>query len=505
MSFVKVKPWSARHAAGKITTLHPRRVSLQPLSIRLRLTLLYSAILALTLILFGAVLYGVVARVNSDAARNALVADTAAFAAELHHSGGPTAQSPLLVGMETYIQFRGVDGTIRRSSNLQDSHQTLPLDPSALPAIQAALPTGAPPPPTVVTVGGQQLLLDNVALVFGGHVAGVLQVARPLQVIDRSLDVVRRVLLIGGPIATLLAFGLGWLLAGTALRPIARITRTARAIGDAQDFDQRVAYTGPRDEVGRLATTFNAMLARLAEAYQTQRRFVADASHELRTPLTSIRGNVALLRRVPPIDARDRAAILDDLDVESARMARLVGDLLTLARADVGRALRREPVSVSPLLAALLRRARATHPAHTIRVEGDPDVAVRADPDALTQVLLILVDNACKFTPPEGMIAVTTAVSGDRVMIAVRDTGSGIASEDLPHVFERFYQGDTSRAGVGAGLGLAIARALIEGQGGEIDVESYAGAGSVFTVTLPRAFVDEPAAMGEAALSPSAS
>ncbi len=504
MSFVKVKPWPARHAAGEMTPPHVRRLSLQSLSIRLRLTLLYSAILALTLILFGAVLYGVVATVNSDAARNALVADTAAFAAELHHYGGPTAQSPLLVGMETYLQFRGVDGTIRRSSNLQDSHQTLPLDPSALPAIQAALQSGVSPPPTVVTVGGQQLLLDNTALVLHG-VPGVLQVARPLQAIDRPLDVVRRVLLIGGPIATLLAFGLGWLLAGTALRPIARITRTARAIGDAQDFDQRVAYTGPRDEVGRLATTFNAMLARLAEAYQTQRRFVADASHELRTPLTSIRGNVALLRRVPPIDAADRVAILDDLDVESARMARLVGDLLTLARADVGRALRREPVPVSPLLAALLRRARATHPAHTIRVEGDPAVAVRADPDALTQVLLILLDNACKFTPPEGTIGVATAVSGDQVIIAVRDTGYGIAPEDLPHVFERFYQGDTSRAGVGAGLGLAIAQALVEGQGGAIDVESYVGAGSVFTVTLPRAFVDEPATVDEAALSPSAS
>jgi len=501
MSFVKVKPWLARRAAGEMTAPHVRRVSLPPLSIRLRLTLLYSAILALTLILFGAVLYGVVATVNSNAARDALVADTAGLAAALHRYGGPSAQSPLLGGMETYLQIHFLDGTVQQSSNLQALHQRLPLDPSMLSALQS----GASPQPAVVTVGGQQLLLDNAALVFHGGVAGVLQVARPLQAIDQPLDVVRRVLLIGGPIATLLAFGLGWLLAGTALRPIARITRTARAIGEAQDFDQRVAYTGPRDEVGRLATTFNAMLARLAEAYQTQRRFVADASHELRTPLTSIRGNVALLRRVPPVSADDRTAILDDLDVESVRMARLVSDLLTLARADVGRALRRETVPVSPLLAALLRRARATHPVHTIRVEGDPAMAVRADPDALTQVLLILLDNACKFTPPEGTIAVAMAVSGDGVMIAVRDTGYGIAPEDLPHVFERFYQGDTSRAGVGAGLGLAIAQALVEGQGGAIDVESYVGAGSVFTVTLPRAFVDEPAAVGEAALSPSAS
>jgi len=493
MSFVKVKILPARRAAVEAPTPHARRPSLPFLSIRLRLTLLYSVILALTLALFGAVLYDVVATVTSDAAGAALTADTAGLAAALPRYGDPSVQAPLIGGMETYIQVRGLDGTIRQSPNMQALHQPLPLDPSALPALQAALQSGVSPQPTIVTVGGRQLLLDNAALVFHGRVVGVLQVARPLRAIDQPLDIVRRVLLIGGPIATLVAFGVGWLLAGTALRPIARITRTARAIGEAQDFDRRVAYTGAPDEVGRLATTFNAMLARLAEAYQTQRRFVADASHELRTPLTSIRGNVALLRREPPIAAVDRVAILDDLEAESARMGLLVGDLLTLARADAGRPLRQEPVPVAPLLESLLRRARLPHPAHTLRDEGGPDVVVLGDPDALAQVLLILLDNACKFTLPEGTIAVTTAVMGDRAAIAVRDTGSGIAPDVLPRVFERFYQGDTSRAGTGAGLGLAIAKALVEGQGGTIGVESRVGVGSVFTVTLPRALVDESA------------
>ena len=493
MFFVKGRPLSVRDAAGEMTASHPRRALWPLLSIRLRLTLLYSAILALTLTLFGAVLYGVVAKVNADAARAALMADTADLAAALHRFGGSPAQSSLLGWTEIYIQFRGVDGTIRQSPNLQNSHQKLPLDPAAL---QAALQAGAPPSLTDVTGGGQQFLLDNVPIVFRDRVTGVLQVARPLRVIDQPLEIVRHVLLIGGPIATLLAFGAGWLLAGTALWPIARMTRTARAIGEAQDFDQRVSYTGPRDEVGRLATTFNAMLARLAEAYQTQRRFVADASHELRTPLTSIRGNVALLQREPPIDAADRVAILDDLEAESARMARLVGDLLTLARADAGRPLRREPILLTPLRCALLRQARVLHPTHTLRDEGGPDVAAQGDSDALTQVLLILLDNACKFTPPDGAIGVATAVAGDRVTIAVRDTGCGIAPEALPRVFERFYQDDTSRAATGAGLGLAIARALIEGQGGTIDVKSRSGAGSDFTVTLPRAPVGEPSAVG---------
>lgn len=460
------------------------------MSIRLRLTLLYSAILALTLALFGAALYGVVAKVTRDAARDRLVADTTSLAASYSQLWEPSARSQLVGLTETYdLQIRHSDGFLQQSTSLKESHRTLPLDPSVLTAIQS----GAPLQPTIVTVGGQQFLLDNAALVFHNQFTGILQVARPLRSIDQQLDVVRNVLLVGGPIATLLAFGAGGLLAGTALRPITRITRTAQAIGEAQDFDRRVTYQGPRDEVGRLATTFNIMLARLAEAYETQQRFVADASHELRTPLTSIRGNLALLRREPPIAVTDRVAILADLDGESERMARLVGDLLTLARADAGRELRREPVRVAPVRAATLRRVQALHPMHAPRDEGGPDVAVLGDRDALTQVLLVLLDNACKFTPPDGTVAVTTAIEGDRVAIAVRDTGQGIPLDALPHVFDRFYQGDISRTGTGAGLGLAIARALVEGQGGAIAVESCAGAGSAFTVTLPRAPMDEPA------------
>jgi two-component system OmpR family sensor kinase len=461
------------------------------MSIRLRLTLLYSAILALTLALFGAALYEVVDRATFAAAKDRLVADTSAFATAFHTYGNPSAQSQplgLLNTADTFVQIRFDDGLVGKSDNLQASKQTLPLDPSTVAALQSSTSPG----PEIVTVGGQQFLLANTLLIARGHV-NVLQVARPLRSIDQQLDVVRNVLLVGGPIATLLAFGAGWLLAGTALRPIARITRTAQAIGEAQDFDRRVIYQGPRDEVGRLATTFNIMLARLAEAYETQQRFVADASHELRTPLTSIRGNLALLRREPPIAATDRVAILADLDGESERMARLVGDLLTLARADDGRELRREPVRVAPVRAATLRRVQALHPMHAPRDEGGPDVAVLGDRDALTQVLLVLLDNACKFTPPDGTVAVTTAIEGDRVAIAVRDTGQGIPLDALPHVFDRFYQGDISRTGTGAGLGLAIARALVEGQGGAIAVESRAGAGSTFTVTLPRAPMDEPA------------
>jgi two-component system, OmpR family, sensor kinase len=236
-----------------------------------------------------------------------------------------------------------------------------------------------------------------------------------------------------------------------------------------------------------LAATFNTMLARLQAAFQTQRRFVADASHELRTPLTSIRGNLGLLQREPPIAEADRVAVLSDLVSESERLSRLVGDLLTLARTDTGRPLRQDPVPVAPLVGDVVRRLAVLHPERTIR-KDTPDTAVaKGDADAITQVLFILLDNALKFTPVEGTVAVTSAVQGNSITIMVRDTGPGISPEALPNIFERFYQGDAARAGTGTGLGLSIAKALVEGLRGAIEVESRLGEGTTFTVRLPRA------------------
>src|SRR5947209_14280186 len=356
------------------------------MSIRLRLTLIYSAILALTLILFSAALYGVVYGVTLKEAQDTLKAEGISLATTLHSYGDLFAFAPApplpLDPTDTLIQIRRLDGNVI-GSNVQG--EPLPLDPSVLVAqIQT---TGTAPDPAVVTVGGQQVLLYSTLLRVHAGTA-ILQVARPLQLIDQPLAIVRRDLLLGGGLVTLLAFGIGWLLAGTALRPINRITQTAHEIGAARDFGRRVAYTGPPDEVGRLATTFNAMLARLQEAYQAQRRFVADASHELRTPLTSIRGNLGLLQREPPIHEADRVAVLADLVAESERMSRLVGDLLTLARADAGRPLRHEVVPVAPLPADVSRRLAARPPAPPTRCAGGDDVAVAGDPDALMQVLL---------------------------------------------------------------------------------------------------------------------
>lgn len=485
------------------------------MSIRLRLTLLYSAILLVTLVVLGIGLFITVSQVTFNLATSALKTDATAIASTIrpHRDNGTLQINPPggVEASQAYLQIRDLAGSVEyQSPELQLAHITLPLDPTARVRV---LEVGSSTIATV-SLGSQRLLLYSLRLLThdgpgrrdqhgppGGGVdaqpgqafprtptpIGVLQMARSLHDVDRTLATLQQVLLLGGGIVILVAFGAGWLLSGAALRPIHHITQTAEEIGATQDFGRRLEQSGPLDEIGRLAITFNTMLARLQSAYHTQRRFVADASHELRTPLTSIRGNLGLLQRSPPIAAADRIAVLDDLVSESERLSRLVSDLLTLARTDAGRRLRAERVPLQPLIGDVIRRLAVTHTDRSIGAAGDPDVAAIADPDALIQVLFILLDNALKFTPVDGTVTVESRSVGASATISVRDTGPGIAPEALPAIFERFYQGDSARTGMGAGLGLAIASSLIQALHGSIAVASRVGEGSVFTVTLPQA------------------
>jgi signal transduction histidine kinase len=265
------------------------------------------------------------------------------------------------------------------------------------------------------------------------------------------------------------------------LRPIDRITQTAQTIGDERDFTRRVDYTGPQDEVGRLANTFNQMLSGLQDAYQKvehalqmQRDFVADVSHELRTPLTTLRGNLGLLNRDLPSEERDD--ILTDMVDESDRLIRLVNDLLLLARADAGRSLAQEPVKIYPVIEETARQVRLLDPNRKISLDVPAALEIVGDRDALKQVMMILVDNALKHSSSE--VAVKAKQASSVVEIQVQDHGEGIHPDVLPHVFDRFYRGEDQTTIPGFGLGLPIAKALVEGMGGAIMVESQPGQGS---------------------------
>jgi signal transduction histidine kinase len=458
-------------------------------SIRLRLTLLYSIILVLALVAFSATTYVIVSRVLLDFQKSALAEEATQILAQgvFTLTVVDTPRGRIAVP-QTFVQVRTFDGEVAgKSPNLGGF--TLPLSEEGLERLRSG---DARSWTEAIATSDGRLLVYSKPFRFSGQSAGILQVARSLTDQDRALGALKWTLVVGTGLATVVAFGIGWGLAGLSLRPINRITQTAQEIGAQRDFGRRVAHTGPNDEIGSLVTTFNTMLTELQAAYkqveqalQAQRRFVADASHELRTPLTTIRGNVALLRRDPPISEEDRVAVLTDVAEEIERMIRLVNGLLLLARTDAGLPLRTEPVSLRPLVEDVCRQALVLAAGRDLVFDEQVDALVLADRDALKQVLLNLLDNALKYSPDGGTVTVTSAERDGRVEISVRDTGPGIDPAILPHVFERFYRGDTARSGHHAGLGLAIAKSLVEAQHGSISVRSQLGHGSVFTVVLP--------------------
>ena len=476
------------------------------MSIRLRLTLLYSSILALTLVIFSLALYTILRQVVYNSLANDLVEDARTLvdartalegrAGSSDSHANPAARppwygrrpAPRFGAPETFGQIINLDGSVVfASTNLEGVE--LPLSSQGWEAVK-----GGRAWREAVVVESQPLYIYSTPLISQGRITSVVQVARPAVEQEGALGVLRGLLTLGTILATLTAFGVGWVLAGAALRPINRLTQTARAIGAERNFDRRVEHSGPNDELGRLATTFNQMLSELQTAFHqtqqsllAQRRFVADASHELRTPLTTIRGNLGLLQRRPPINTDDREAVLSDSVEETERLMRLVQSLLTLARADAGQAVRTEPVAVQPTVEDVVRQTQRLAPDHRVTAESIPDLVVLAERDMLKQTLLILLDNAVKFTPVGGAITVSAVAQGPNVAITVRDTGIGIAPDALPHIFTRFYRTDTARTGDGAGLGLSIAQSLVEAYHGTISVASQVGQGSAFTISLPLA------------------
>ena len=476
------------------------------MSIRLRFTLLYTGILALTLIVFSLMLYTIqfqtrlnfheetlagMSRRVTDGLRREMRPDDALERRSPDRDQLRQADRPgsPLGEPELYFQIITADEELGlQSENLGEV--VLPLSDAGRQALQ----TGEPGEPwtEIVFVQGERLLIYNEPVETEGRVTEIVQIARSLADWQHNLDALGRNLFIGSSVVIIAAFGIGWALSGVVLRPIDRITRTAQAIGSERDFNRRVEFAGPNDEVGKLANTFNTMLTELQAAYQQiegalqmQRRFVADVSHELRTPLTTIRGNIELLRRMPPISTEDQAAVVTDIVDETERLIRLVNDLLMLEHSDAGQHLRSEPLLIGPLIEDACQQARLLDPDRSIICSASRDAAVAGDPDALKQVLLILLDNALKHT--NGTISVMTAVDEVGVAISIQDAGPGIEPAALPHVFERFYRGDEARSTAGTGLGLPIAKALVEAQNGTIRVESDVERGSVFTVALPGA------------------
>ncbi len=386
---------------------------------------------------------------------------------------------------EVFVQVRDPTRRItHRSDNLVNS--TIPM-PEAL--FRQAL-AGQAGFYSLTSQRQDDLRVYFAPVTFGGEVIAVVQVARhlaPEQAILRELATS-----FTGIIAVALVVGavVGYWLVGAALSPIQEATSTALAITRTGRLDRRIPVPDNRsDEITTLINTFNEMLDRLQELFEKQKRFSGDISHELRTPLTAILGNISLLKRaeaedLPPAERRE---MLEEIEGEAQRMRRLISDLLLLAQEDADTNMLREPVELDTLMLDVYRQIKR-HADHVqIQIVHEDQAVVMGDADRLRQLLVNLLNNAVQYTPAGGRIELGLQCLDDQAQLTVSDTGQGIAPEDLPHIFDRFYRADKARTRThgGTGLGLSIVRWVVDAHNGEIEVESTPGEGTTFYVRLP--------------------
>jgi heavy metal sensor kinase len=373
------------------------------------------------------------------------------------------------------IQVLNQDGQVVQSTGTYDFNQS--IDKSAVRATPYFNTQPEPATSIPVRVYYSPLLQD-------GQVVGTIRVAHSLAGIQETLARLLAVLLLSAPPLCVAAAAGGYFLAARAIAPIDRITRMARDIS-AYDLSARLNLPPANDEVGRLAETFDGMLARLDGSFKRERRFVADASHELRTPLTVMQAILGVMRekrRTP----EDYDQALADLSDETDRMRVLVEDLLLLARGSAPTPKSVETVYISNLLESLCDSLRpvAEQRGLSLVCECVPGLTLQGDTDTLLRLFLNLLDNALKYTL-HGAIVVCADRDTSYLRVTFKDTGLGIAPEHLQYVFDRFYRVDPSRTTSGSGLGLAIAQDIAQAYGGRVDAASIKGVGSTFTVILP--------------------
>jgi heavy metal sensor kinase len=335
-------------------------------------------------------------------------------------------------------------------------------------------------------VSSSPVRLLTLPVIERGRIIHFIQVAMLLESAETARSRFLLILLGLAPLALGGAAVGGWFLARRALAPVDTMVETARKIG-AEGLSQRITTAESNDELGRLAAVLNDMLARLERSFTAVRHFSADAAHELRTPLTILKGELEVALRSPP-DAEEYRRVLASCLEEVDRLSALVEDLLFLARSDSGNvSIPQTPVNLAEVLEevkpALSMLAETTE--ISLLVPASPELWVQGNKSMLFRLMFNLGENAIKYTPTGGRVEVSLSRNGHKAVLAVHDTGPGIAPEEQERIFDRFYRGDPARSRGGSGLGLALVRSIVLLHGGSISVESTVGKGSCFHVTLP--------------------
>ena len=457
------------------------------LPVRWRLTLWFAALLALVMALFGGAIY-VVLRQQLYASFDDQLLNQASLmlSAVRVEDGTPTLDPSMadVVDGEYFLRLLDADGTTLFET--EGGAAGILVDQNVI----ATALDGRTEYSAALDEDNEILHLISVPVRpddAEGDVSGVLQVGLDRDEIDEPLAGLLGALTLAGPVVLLFAAAGGYLLAGRALSPVATITDLAARIG-AGDLRSRLNLDLPDDELGQLARTFDAMLARIEDAFERQRRFTDDAAHELRTPLSLMRSQVDLALARPRSTGAYREA-LQAFDGDIARMTTLLGTLLTLARSDAGKlAVECAPFDLADTVRLVLEQYAPVAAEAGVSLQDETASApLVADEDLLMQLLINLIDNALAHTPPGGAVVAGCQPDDGSIRLWVGDTGDGIAAEHQDRVFDRFYRIDAgrSRDRGGTGLGLAICKAIAEAHGGTISLTSRLGSGTRVEVVLP--------------------
>jgi len=455
------------------------------MSLRLRLTVLFTILAGVTLLLFGMLVYAVVSLVLIGQIDNTLNQQ-----AKVLTSGLLRVNAYNQFDTRVLTEYQPADsnlifqvwGNDRRLQIERPGGWQVPLDESGLRVNRTLFRS--------TYSQGIRMRVLSVPLTSPRGPAGVLQVALNLSLLDATQQTLSSALIGLAVLAMVLAGIASWIIIGQALSPLAAATQVALHITHADDLSRRIPLKGnEREEVAQLIIAFNETLSRMEGLFNSQRRFLADVSHELRTPLTVIKGEISLMRHIGQVDEESIANVEAEVD----RLTRLVGDLLLLAQAESGRLpMEARPVELDTVLLEVFNQMRTLAGDKTqLKITEIDQVLVSGDRDRLKQVLVNLVGNAIQYTPVGGRVTLALEKVNNQARLTISDSGPGIPAEDLPHIFERFYRSERSRkrrTGAqtsGFGLGLSIAFWIVRNHGGSIEVASQEGQGTTFCVWLP--------------------
>jgi heavy metal sensor kinase len=453
-------------------------------TLRLRLTLLYVALLAVALAATGITGYLIASHRIYASLDDGLTLRAQAVAGALEPLESQLGRADvennraelddLASKTDLVFQVRGVDGSVLYSSSQP--------------------PSGSLPPPddTRSSVGafatkdvrGQDTRILYQPLVIDGSREATIEVGESLSGADGAVSEIRDVIVVGSLAALLVTSMLGYTLSGRALRPVRNVSQMARDIEETADFTRRLDKSAGEGEVRELVSAFNAMIERVEQTLAHQKSFLADSSHELRRPLSVLQTNVDILSR-PNLSQADRERCVEEVRAEAKVMRKLVADLLMLAREE-SQAIERARVDLSAVCERALARVRQED-SHELAEDIESAIVVLGDGERLDQMVGNLLENAIQYTPREGRVALGLHRSNGRAQLEVRDTGPGMKADEIEHVFERFYRGESARASrpAGTGLGLAIVKYVAEAHGGTVSVVSVPQDGTKFVVDLP--------------------